>query len=61
MRYGSTWLRRGGTALREVPSVIVRSEMNYLLSPAHPALGDLGESQRPAITRHPRNVPHSWR
>jgi RES domain-containing protein len=36
MRYGSTWLRRARTAVLEVPSAIVPSEMNYLLDPAHP-------------------------
>jgi RES domain-containing protein len=36
MRYGSTWLRRARTAVLEVPSAIVPSEMDYLLNPAHP-------------------------
>jgi RES domain-containing protein len=36
MRYGSRWLRQGRTAVLEVPSAIVPSEMNYLLNPAHP-------------------------
>lgn len=52
MRCGSTWLRRGGTALREVPPAIVRSEMNYLLSAAYPALGglrNLSDRPTPAI------------
>jgi RES domain-containing protein len=35
MRYGSNWLRRGRTAVLEVPSAIVPSENNYLLSPQH--------------------------
>jgi RES domain-containing protein len=35
MRYGSTWLRRGRTAVLEVPSAIVPSEGNYLLNPQH--------------------------
>lgn len=36
MRYGSRWLRQGRTAVLEVPSAIVPSEMNYLLNRAHP-------------------------
>lgn len=36
MRYGSRWLRQGRTAVLEVPSAIVPSEMSYLLNPAHP-------------------------
>ena len=36
MRYGSAWLRRGRTAVLEVPSAIVPSESNYLLNPQHP-------------------------
>jgi RES domain-containing protein len=34
MRYGSRWLEQGRTAVLEVPSAIVPSEMNYLLNPA---------------------------
>jgi RES domain-containing protein len=35
MRYGSAWLRRGRTAVLEVPSAIVPSESNYILNPLH--------------------------
>jgi len=41
MRYGSAWLRRGSTAVLEVPSAIVPSESNYLLSPLHPDFGKI--------------------
>ena len=36
MRYGSRWLQQGRTAVLEVPSAIVPSEMNYLLNRVHP-------------------------
>lgn len=36
MRYGSAWLRRGRTAVLDVPSAIVPSERNYLLNSRHP-------------------------
>ncbi len=36
MRYGSRWLHQGRTAVLEVPSAVVPSEMNYLLNPSHP-------------------------
>ena len=35
MRYGSTWLANGATAVLEVPSAIVPLERNYLLNPLH--------------------------
>lgn len=34
-RYGSEWVRRGRTAVLDVPSAIVPSERNYLLNPHH--------------------------
>ena len=33
---GDEWLKRRGTAVLEVPSVIIETESNYLLNPAHP-------------------------
>ena len=31
---GTDWVKRGGTAVLSVPSVVVPSERNYLLNPA---------------------------
>ncbi len=33
---GDRWVARGRTAVLELPSVIIRSESNFLLNPAHP-------------------------
>ena len=33
---GTDWVKRAATAVLSVPSVIVPSERNYLLDPAHP-------------------------
>lgn len=33
---GDAWVKSGTSAVLEVPSVIVTSESNYLLNPAHP-------------------------
>lgn len=35
VRYGSAWLEAGDTAVLAVPSVVVPSELNYVLNPAH--------------------------
>lgn len=33
---GTNWVREGATAILSVPSSIIPSERNYLLSPTHP-------------------------
>jgi RES domain-containing protein len=33
---GDAWMKNGLSAVLEVPSVIIQSESNYLLNPAHP-------------------------
>ena len=35
MRYGSAWFEAGETAVLAVPSIVVPSEFNYVLNPAH--------------------------
>lgn len=54
MRYGSNWLRRGRTAVLEVPSVIVPSERNFLLNPAHPDFARLRVSKPTTFAFDPR-------
>jgi RES domain-containing protein len=36
MEVGDLWVKQARSAVLEIPSVIVRSESNYLLNPAHP-------------------------
>ena len=33
---GDSWVRQARSAILEVPSVIIPSELNYLINPAHP-------------------------
>ncbi|MBS0401426.1 MAG: RES domain-containing protein [Proteobacteria bacterium] len=54
MRYGSAWLRSGGTAVLEVPSAIVPSESNYLLNPLHPDFGRIRIGRARPFTFDPR-------
>jgi hypothetical protein len=44
---GTEWIRRGATAVLAVPSVVIPTEWNYLLNPAHPDFEriDVGASQ----------------
>ncbi len=38
---GSAWIQEGLSPVLKVPSVIIPSEMNYLLNPVHPDFGKL--------------------
>lgn len=56
-RLGDEWVSRQQSVILEVPSVIVPSEHNYLLNPAHPDFGriEIGAPQElsidPRLTR----------
>ncbi|MFO1265724.1 MAG: RES family NAD+ phosphorylase [Rubrivivax sp.] len=54
MSYGSAWLRRGRTAVLEVPSAIVPSESNYLLNPRHADFAKLRISRPRPFAFDPR-------
>lgn len=41
MTIGDRWAREVRSAVLEVPSVIIPSEVNYLLNPAHPDFGKI--------------------
>jgi RES domain-containing protein len=41
IRFGDNWLRRAGSPLLLVPSVIVPEEHNVLINPAHPAVSKI--------------------
>jgi RES domain-containing protein len=54
MRYGSAWLRRGRTAVLEVPSAVVPSEKTFLLNPQHPDFARLRVSRPAPFVFDPR-------
>lgn len=54
MRYGSTWLRSGRSAVLEVPSAVVPSESNFLLNPLHPDFRKLRISRPQPFSFDPR-------
>jgi RES domain-containing protein len=54
MRYGSDWLRRGRTAVLEVPSAIVPSESNFVFNPRHADFASLRIGRPRAFVFDPR-------
>jgi RES domain-containing protein len=40
-KIGDRWVAEGSSLVLRVPSVVVPSEFNYVLNPAHPAFADL--------------------
>jgi len=53
-RIGSAWVKRGSTLLLRVPSVIVPTEYNYVVNPAHPDHGALKISSPRPFSFDPR-------
>ena len=54
MRVGSKWFTAGRTVALMVPSVLIPSERNVLLNPAHPEFGGLSISRPTKFTWDPR-------
>jgi RES domain-containing protein len=54
MRFGSTWLREGKSAILDVPSAIVQVERNLLLNPHHPDFPKLVISRPKPFAFDPR-------
>lgn len=51
---GAAWLRAGATALLRVPSVLVPSEPNYAINPAHPDAARIAISEPVPLIWGPR-------
>jgi len=54
---GEAWIRAGPTGILLVPSVIVPSEMNVLLDPAHPDFAKVRVTGRTPFHPDPRLLP----
>ena len=55
-RFGDTWARAGRSAILAVPSVIISSELNYLLNPAHPEFKKITVAKPEKFTFDPRLI-----
>jgi len=53
-RLGDQWVREQRSAVLAVPSVLVRSEINYLLNPAHPDFDKIKISPPEPFSLDPR-------
>jgi RES domain-containing protein len=53
-RLGDQWVREGRSAVLAVPSVLVRSEINYLINPAHPDFAKIKISKPEPFSLDPR-------
>ena len=55
-RIGDTWLAGAGSAILRVPSVIVPSEWNYLLNPAHAEFAKISIGPKQPVQFDPRLI-----
>ena len=53
-RIGDLWVKEARSAVLDVPSVVVRSERNYLLNPAHPDFGRIKVGEAVPFAFDPR-------
>jgi RES domain-containing protein len=53
-RIGDNWVVSAASLLLEVPSAVIPFEQNYLLNPAHPAMGSLRIGKPQAFSFDPR-------
>ena len=53
-RIGDAWVMSAASLLLEVPSAVIPFEQNYLLNPAHPAMGSLQIGKPQAFSFDPR-------
>jgi RES domain-containing protein len=53
-RIGDDWVVSAASLLLEVPSAVIPFERNYLLNPAHPAMGSLRIGKPQAFSFDPR-------
>jgi RES domain-containing protein len=53
-RIGDAWVMSAASLLLEVPSAVIPFEQNYLLNPAHPAMGSLHIGKPQAFSFDPR-------
>ena len=51
---GDAWVRAGRSAILAVPSMIISSELNYLLNPAHPGFKKIFVGKPEEFTFDPR-------
>ncbi len=58
-RLGDSWVRAGGSAVLAVPSVVVPSELNYLINPSHQDASRIRVMRRRPFAFDPRLLAQS--